>query len=170
MTYDQLMRAIHSALAAELRPHGGEAQLAQSFDTAAEYLKHAPARWRVVVFWTGFGDHEAAREGMTNHQVTALVQARKSMAFAATPHTRPEPMSGIMSFAERIALVSAIFRAFRLPDGTGADPAGFALTGSDWIDAGAEHDAHALQFALAAAHPPFPAHIALDFPHLANNP
>ena len=147
MTSAALITAIAAALLPRVVAAGGVLELAGSLEEARDFLAAAPARWRMVLLWEGYGSHPSAREGMTTHQITAVVQQIRGL--------RIDAAMKLLTFADRIEQVSGWIRAVRLPDGTGADSAGFSLTDSRWLETVKTARAHALSFSLAAALPPF---------------
>lgn len=155
MTSSALLAAISTALASRVAAAQGGMEVAESLAEASDFLAAAPARWRLILLWEGYGSHAAAREGMTTHCVTAVVQQLRGLAAARTP--------GLLSFADRLEQVSAWMRALRFPDGTGADSAGFSLSDSRWLETAKTARAHAITFSLIAALPPFPETIPLSF-------
>lgn len=157
MTSAALLTAISTALTPRVLAARGGLETAASLPEARAFLAAAPRRWRLILLWEGYGSHPAAREGMTTHQISAVIQAPSGLpaATAITPK--------LLAFADLIELVSAWFRAFRFPDGTGADSAGFSLDGSAWLDSAPGTQAHQLTFALPAALPAFDATIPLVF-------
>lgn len=165
MTYDQLINAIETALAPRVAAAGGVLEVAQSLAEARRFLESAPGRWRLVLHWEGYGEHPAAREGMTSHQVATVIQAPRGLAHRPSP-VKPGP-AGQQPFSYYISLVTGWMAALRFPDGTGADEAGFAPAGSQWLETVNGYAAHVLNWSLAAALPPFTHHIPLDFPHLS---
>lgn len=155
MTSATLLAAVAAALLPRVSADGGVQEVAASLEEAREYLLTAPARWRLILLWDGYGSHPAAREGMTSHQVTAVLQQARGLPAASAPK--------LLSFADRIEQVSCWIRAMRFPDGTGADAAGFALADSRWLETHPSARAHALSFTLTAALPSFGETIPLTF-------
>jgi hypothetical protein len=166
MTYDQLINAVSNALRPRVAAAGGELVVAQTLETAHKFLSAAPNRWRLILHWEGFGDHEAAREGMTSHQVATVIHQADGLLHRRGEHaTNPLP-SGDLAFSARITQVVSWMTALRFPNGTGADSAGFSMSGSQWLSAVNGSTAHTLNWKLDAALPGFEQHIILDFPHL----
>lgn len=166
MTYDQLINSVANALRPRVAGAGGELVVAESLEKAHAFLTAAPNRWRLILHWEGFGDHEAAREGMTSHQVATVIHQRDGLVHRPGENlTNPLP-SGASPFSERITTVVSWMTALRFPNGTGADVAGFAMAGSQWLAADKQSTAHVLNWRLDAALPGFENHIILDFPHL----
>lgn len=168
MDYAALITATESALLPLAEATDGSVVVAETLEQARTFLMAAPSRWRIILHWEGHGDHEAARAGMTYHQVATVVQAPRGLAL------RPDPTkqraTGTPSFAARLAAVTGWMTAMRFPNGTGADSAGFALAGSQWLETVPNYAAHALNWRLAAALPGYPATIVLQFPHLSTPP
>lgn len=164
MTYDQLIAAVAAALTPRVAAMQGTIEVAESLEEARKMLEAAPGRWRLILHWEGFGEHPEARMGMTVHQVATVIQAPRGLAhkpspIAASPTGRPP-------FSSYIRTVSEWMTAMRFPNGTGADVAGFAPAGSLWLSTVPNFAAHALNWKLDAALPPFPETIPLEFPHL----
>jgi hypothetical protein len=155
MTSSALIAAVSAALASRVAAAGGVADIAESMDEAVAYLAGGTTRWRLILLWDGYGSHPAAREGMTTHQITAVIQQARGLPAAAGPK--------LLAFAERIEQVSAWIRAMRFPDGCEADQAGFSLADSRWLEAPKATRAHMLNFSLAAALPGFAETIPLVF-------
>lgn len=164
MTYDQLINAVEVALAPRVKAAEGQLIVAESLETARTFLDSAPRRWRLILHWEGFGEHEAARMGMVTHQVAAVIQAPRGMDNQTTP-TKPGPAKQV-PFSYYIHAVMTWLTALRFPDGTGADSAGFAPAGSQWLQTLPGFSAHVTNWKLDAALPPFDLTIPLEFPHL----
>ncbi len=147
MTSSALLVAIRAALAPRVTAALGTLELAESMDEAAAFLDAAPAKWRLILLWEGYGSHAAAREGVTTHQVTTVVQQLRGLT--------PVRSSKLLTFADRLEQVSAWMRGLRFPDGSGADDAGFSLSDSRWLDTIPAARAHAISFSLTAALPAF---------------
>lgn len=164
MTYEQLIAAMSTALAHRVAAMSGTLEVAESLEEAQKFLESAPGRWRLILHWEGFGEHENAREGMTSHQVATVIQAPRGLTH------RPSPIeaspTGRPAFSAYIRTVMDWITAMRFPNGTGADVAGFAPTGSQWLTTTSGFAAHVLNWRLDAAIPPFAQHIPLTFPHL----
>lgn len=166
MTFDQLINAVTAALAPRVIAEGGVLEVAESLEQARSFLGSPPNRWRLILHWEGYGDHEAARQGMTSHQVATVIQQPRGLTHKPGENlTNPLP-SGAMPLSWRLAQVVAWMMALRFPDGTGADSAGFALSGSQWLETVPTAAAHALNWRLDAALPAFAQTIPLSFPHL----
>lgn len=165
MDYAQLINAVEAALAPLVEAEGGTVEIVQSLGQARAALDNGPSRWRVILHWEGYGDHEHARQGMTNHQVATVIQAPRGLA--KSQHATKDKPDGTKSFSHYLECVSAWMRAMRFPDGTNADSAGFQLANSQWLDTVPNHDAHVIAWRLPAAHPEFKTQtIPLEFPHL----
>lgn len=145
MTSAVLLRATAAAILSRVTAAGGVLESAESLEEARDFLAAAPARWRIILLWEGYGAHAAAREGMTTHQVTAVVQQLRGLPAAAAPK--------LLSFSDRIEQVSGWIRSLRFPDGAECDSAGFALSDSRWLETVKSTRAHALTFSLVAALP-----------------
>lgn len=165
MTYPQLIQAVQSALAPLAAAEGGSVIVAESIEQARSFLDSAPNRWRVILHWEGFGDHDKAREGMTSHQVATVIQAPRGLDHSPDI-TRPQ-LDGTPGFSARIAAIVGWMGAMRFPNGTGADVAGFAMAGSQWLATVPNFAAHVINWKLDAALPPYEKTIPLVFPHLA---
>jgi hypothetical protein len=165
MTYNQLMNAVDDALTPRVAAANGQLILAESLEQARLLLESGPKRWRLILHWEGYGEHEKAREGMTRHQVATVIQAPRGLVKSPSP-TKPGP-GGQVPFSEYISLVVAWMSALRFPDGTGADDAGFSSAGSQWLQTLPAYSAHVLSWSLDAAVPPYEMTIPLVFPHLA---
>ncbi len=157
MTSAALLTALRTALTPRVLAAGGLLETPASLPEARAFLAAAPRRWRLILLWEGYGSHPAAREGMTTHQISAVIQAPSGLPAAAAAAPK------LLAYADLIELVSAWFRALRFPDGTGADSAGFSLDSSTWLEAAPGTQAHQLSFALPAALPPFDVTIPLQF-------
>lgn len=164
MTYTQLVSAVESALRTQVEAAGGKVEVAESLEEAQKALDQSPGRWRVILHWEGFGDHPEARFGMTFHQLATVVQAPRGLAHKPSPIS-PAPGQSA-SVSDRIESVRQWMSALRFPDGTGADDAGFALGGSQWLPSSTGTAAHVLNWRLQAAQPGFDSTIPLTFPHL----
>lgn len=147
MTSAVLLRATAAAILSRVTAAGGVLESAESLEEARDFLAATPARWRIILLWEGYGAHAAAREGMTTHQVTAVVQQIRGLpaANAAAPK--------LLTFSDRLEQVSAWIRSLRFPDGAECDSAGFALSDSRWLESAKSTRAHALSFSLVAALP-----------------
>lgn len=167
MTFDQLINGVATALKPRVAQAGGEVVVARSLEAArGQLLASAPNRWKLILHWEGFGEHEHSREGMTTHQVATVIHQKDGLLHRPGDHlTKPGP-SGEMPFSARIQQVCAWMCSMRFPNGTGADDAGFAMAGSQWVDAAPNSTAHALNWRLDAALPAFETTIPLEFPHL----
>ena len=167
MTYDQLLNSVATALAPRVGAAKGELVVVESLEAArGMLLAAAPNRWKLILHWQGYGDHAAARQGMTTHQVATVIQQPAGLLHRPGENlTKPLP-SGDEPFSRRISQVIAWMMALRLPNGTGADSAGFAMSGSQWVESAAKSTAHVLNWKLDAALPGFPETIPLIFPHL----
>lgn len=165
MTYDQLMNAIDDALTPRVAAADGQLILAESLEQARLLLESGPRRWRLILHWEGYGEHEQAREGMTRHQVATVIQAPRGLVNSPSP-TKAGP-NGQVAFSTHISNVVSWMSALRFPDGTGADSAGFSSAGSQWLQTLPTYSAHVLNWSLDAAVPPFDLTIPLVFPHLA---
>ena len=145
MTNAALLTAVCNALAPLVRAAGGRIEQAQSLEEAAVFLAAAPAGWRVIVFWPGYGSHPSAREGMTYLQLTTVVQA---------PRGLPKHVPGALdAFSAALEQVSAWMRALRFADGADVDSAGFSLESSTWLDTVPTARAHGITWQLAGALP-----------------
>ena len=165
MTYPQLIQAVEAALTPLANAAGGSVIVAESIEQARAFLDAAPNRWRIILHWEGFGDHANAREGMTSHQVATVIQAPRGLEH--TPDiTRPQP-DGTPGFSTRISSLVGWMGAMRFPNGTGADVAGFAMAGSQWLPTVPNFAAHVINWKLDAALPPYSQTIPLVFPHLS---
>lgn len=164
MTYDQLVNAVETALSPLAGASGGSVQVAESLEEARRFLAASPNRWRVIIHWEGYGEHAEARNGMTSHQLATVIQAPRGLVHKPDP-TKAKP-SGAPGFSAYIAAVTGWMTAMRFPNGTGADIAGFALAGSQWLETTAGFAAHVLNWRLDAALPAFTTTIPLVFPHL----
>lgn len=164
MEFDQLLSAVETALAPLVEAQGGVLEVAESLEEARVMLTAAPRRWRLILHWEGFGEHPEARHGMTVHQVATVIQAPRGLGHKPSPIAAPANQP--KSFSYYVKLVNGWMTAMRFPDGTGADPAGFAPAGSQWIETVQHFSAHALSWKLDAALPPFGDTIPLVFPHL----
>lgn len=165
MTFDQLINAVESSITPLIAAEGGKIEVAENLEQARAALVTGPKKWRVILHWEGYGDHEKARQGMTNHQLATVIQAPRGLPVSqAITKDRP---NGNKAFSHYLELVSYWMRAMRFPNGTGADSAGFQLANSQWLDTVDTHSAHVLAWRLPAALPPFPDQtIPLVFPHL----
>ena len=164
MTYDQLMNALEDALTPLVSAADGQLVLAESLEQARMMLESGPRRWRLILHWEGYAEHEKAREGMTRHQVATVIQAPRGLVKSPSP-TKPGP-SGQVPFSSHISNVIAWMSALRFPDGTGADSAGFSPSGSQWLQTLPAYSAHVLNWSLDAALPGYPLTIPLQFDHL----
>lgn len=164
MTYDQLVNAVENALAPLAAAAGGRVIVAESLEEARKFLDAAPNRWRVILHWEGYAEHPEARNGMTSHQVATAIQAPRGLAHK--PDVTKDKPSGAPAFSSYIAVVIGWMTALRFPNGTGADIAGFSLTGSQWLETQPGYAAHVLTWRLDAALPAFTTTIPLEFPHL----
>lgn len=157
MNTTALVLAVHTALTPLVAAAGGTLDLARSFDEAHAFLSSAPSRWRVVLVWGGYASHPQAREGMTYHSLTTILQAPNGLA--RDRGTRS------LSLTDQIETLSAWMRAMRFPDGWQADSAGFSLESSNWIASTAQRfSSHALNWQIEAALPGFTHHIIIPPP------
>lgn len=156
MTNSALIAASALALSPLIAAAGGESMTAASMDEAVAFLSAAPNRFRVIFVWPGYGSHPAAREGMANHRLTAVVQAPRGLG--------PDRPGSGASFDALVETVSAMVRALRFPDGWEVDNAGWALESSGWIEAPKTTRAHALTFEMAGALPSRSALIPVPLP------
>lgn len=156
MTNSALIAASALALAPLIAAAGGEGMTAASMDEAVAFLSAAPNRFRVIFVWPGYGSHPAAREGMANHRLTAVVQAPRGLG-----GNRPGDGQAFDALVEQ---VSAWTRALRFMDGWDCDHAGWSLESSAWIDAPKTTRAHALTFEMAGALPAHAAPIPIGVP------
>jgi len=147
MTSASLLTAMAAAIRPRVLAASGGLELAESLEEARDFLASAPSRWRMVLLWDGYGSHPAAREGMASHQVTAVIQQVRGLG--------SERSAKLLTFSDRIEQVSGWIRALRFPDGSEADPYGFSLTDSRWLETVKTARAHALSFSLATALPAF---------------
>lgn len=164
MNYTQLIDAVYTAVAPLAEANGGTVEIVETLAEARAALDTAPGRWRIILHWEGYGEHPEARLGMTFHQVATVVQTSRGLVhkpspIAATPGGRP-------SIASLIEQVSLWMAALKFPNGTGADSAGFAKVGSQWLDSASGTAAHVFDWRLEAADPAFDENIVLSFPHL----
>lgn len=164
MTYAQLINAVEAALIPLAVAAGGKVVVAESVEEAQAFLGAKPNRWRIILHWEGFGEHPLARQGVTYHQVATVIQAPRGLVHDSGP-TKTKP-SGDPGFHHFIELVSSWMRALRFPDGTGADDAGFATAGSQWLPTVPGCAAHSINWQLEAAEPGYETTIPLVFPHL----
>ena len=158
MTSSSLLAAVSHALTPRVIAAGGVCDVAESMDEAVVFLAAAPVRWRLVLLWDGYGSHAAARQGMTYHNVTAVVQQLRGL-----PATGLATTAKLLAFSDRIEIVSAWMRALRFPDGQEADAAGFSLLDSRWLQTVDKARAHSLSFQIQAALPDFSETIPLEF-------
>lgn len=143
----------------------GVLEVAESLEQARTFLDSAPRGWRLILHWEGFGEHPEARMGMTTHQVATVIQAPRGLGHKPSPiATSP---TGRPAFSSYIRTVTDWLTAMRFPDGTGADVAGFAPAGSQWLATTPGFAAHVLNWKLDAALPAFDLTIPLTFPHLS---
>ncbi len=159
MTSSALLSAVSAALHPRVSAAGGVCDVAESMDEAVVFLAAAPVRWRLILLWDGYGSHAHAREGMTYHNVTCVIQQLRGLPAAGLATT-----AKLLAFSDRIESVSAWMRALRFPDGQDADIAGFSLTESRWLQTVEKARAHSLSFQLQAALPGFTDTIPLVFP------
>lgn len=155
MDHTELLTAVANALRPLIEAQGGVLEVCETPDEAEAFFEAAPHRWRVVLHWRGYGEHEAAREGMTTHQLTTTVQQRRGLVHRPGQHAAGELLpSGELPFSARIGLVSGWMRAMRLPDAANADHAGFSLSSSGWDFTGSRTPFHSHTFlwSLVAAH------------------
>lgn len=166
MTFDQLINAVAAALAPRVTAAGGTLEVVESLEQARAFLAAAPNRWRLILHWEGYGDHEKARYGMTTHQVATVIQQPRGLNHKPGENlTNPLP-SGAQPFSYRLGQVADWMMALRFPDGTEADNAGFAMSGSQWLETDPKAMAHVINWRLDAALPGFEMTIPLVFPHL----
>lgn len=156
MTSDALLTAVRDTLQARVADAGGRIEVARSMEEAQALLAGAPQAWRLILAWPGYGSHPAAREGVTHHQLTTVIQQRRGL-----PAGRDQ---AVLTFAARIEQVSAWIRALRFPDGWQVDPAGFSLSSSTWLEAPRTTRVHAITWQLEAALPPFDSTITVPLP------
>ena len=163
MTFAALLNAVSLALAPRVSEAGGVLEIAESMDEAQTFLEGSPNRWRLILHWEGFGSHPLARQGMTSHQLAAVIQQPRGLAHRPGANlTNPLP-GGALPFSDRLAQVVGWMTAMRFPDGTNADIAGFSLETSQWLPTTATCRAHVLNFKLDAALPAYPLTIPLAF-------
>jgi hypothetical protein len=170
MDSSQLINATYTGLKPLVEAQGGGIQIAESQEAALKFLEAAPNRWRIILFWEGFGSHPQAREGLTSHQVATLIQQPTGLnKKPGEILTNPLP-SGAQPFSKRIQQVIGWMTSMRFPDGTNADPAGYALDSSQWVPAATGTQAHVISWKLDAALPHYDLTIPLVFPHLTPTP
>jgi hypothetical protein len=132
--FDGLLRGMRDALAVLAGPMGGVVDIAIDPQDAMEILAVAPARWRIVLGWAGYGTHPDARIGMAVTKVYTVVQRAIGMqADRAADIYAAEGTQAVPTMAILIESVSAWVRAMRLPVNRNADAAGFSLSGSSWL-------------------------------------
>ena len=166
MTYSTLINAISTALRPLVTAAGGTLEQAETLEEAQKFLAAAPHRWRLILHWEGLSSHPDARLGMTSHQIATVVQQPRGLLHRPGENlTKPLP-GGALPFSERLAQVMGWMAALKFPDGSGADDAGFSLESSQWLTTAPATAAHALNWKLDAALPPYPAFIPLIFPPL----
>jgi hypothetical protein len=164
MTYAQLMTAVTAAARAEVGAQGGQVEMAESMEEVQAFMAASPRSWRLVLHWEGLAEHPAARQGMVYHQVATVIQAPRGLM--KSPNPLQASPTGTRPFSDYIDLATAFMVALRFPNGTGADSAGFAPAGSQWLETTPNFAAHVLNWKLTAALPPFTRTIPLVFPHL----
>ena len=152
-TADEVLRAVEDALAPLIKSRGGSLDVASDPDHAVQLLALAPARWRVVLGWPGFGGHPSAREGMGAHRIYIIVQASKGLARNPGDLVhRGRPTMPAGPLGNLIDQVSRWVRALHFPDGSAVDHAGFAQEGSAWLEIeGLETKQHQIDFSVACA-------------------
>lgn len=151
MNFSQLLAAIETALTPLAQAAGGDVTVAESLEKAHAFMDGAPRRWRVILHWEGYGEHAAARLGMTTHQVATVIQAPTGLRQAPSPI---DAAPGCQAMSDLITMVSGWMLAIRLPDGTGADVAGFSLASSQWLQSVPQVTSHVCSWRLPAALPP----------------
>lgn len=156
MTANTIIAATYETLKPLLAAEGGEADMAASLQEAQAFLDAAPPRWRALFVWPGYGSHPAAREGMTTHRMTVVVQAPRGLS-----GNRGAAGKDFEAIAEK---VSALVRALRYPDGWGMDAAGWGLDSSEWVSAHANTRAHAFTFTVQGALPVLTEPITVTIP------
>lgn len=164
MNYSQLITAVKGAISTRIAAEGGKVVVAESLEEAHAFLEAAPNGWRLILHWEGYGEHPEARMGMTVHQVATVIQAPRGLPRDKDP-TKDKP-GGAKGFHHYITTVSDWMCAMKFPNGTGADNAGFAPAGSQWLQTVPGFGAHVLNWKLNAALPPYTQNITLSFPHL----
>lgn len=164
MTYAQLMTAVTAAARAEVGAQGGQVEMAESMEEVQAFMAASPRSWRLILHWEGLGEHPSARQGMVYHQVATVIQAPRGLMKSPSP-LQASP-TGTRPFSDYIDLATSFMVALRFPNGTGADSAGFAPAGSQWLETTPNFAAHVLNWKLTAALPPFTRTIPLVFPHL----
>jgi hypothetical protein len=160
MRYDALITATAAALAPLASATQGRVEVAESLEEARALLDLAPGRWRIVLHWEGYAEHPEARHGMVTHQIATVIQAPRGLAHKPNPTT---PGRAGPAFSTHIAAVMEWMTALRFPDGTGADTAGYAPAGSQWLASPRNLTTHVLSWKLDAALPPFSQTIPLSF-------
>lgn len=166
MTFPQLLTAMEDALLPLAAAQGGIVEVAQSPEEAQKFLAAAPRRWRIIIHWEGFGNHDGARLGMTTHQLATVIQAPAGLLMRPGEQlTRPRP-NGDAPFSTRMEQVRRWVAGMRFPNGCGVDIAGFVLNDSQWLPTVSGMGAHVFNWQLDAALPAFSEHVILNFPHL----
>lgn len=159
----QLLLGLESYLRPLVEAERGSLQVARSLQHARGMLSTAPKQWSLILHYEGTAPHPQALGGMTYHRVATVIQQAAGLALdrgAAIHRTA----AGAEPFLRRIEQVSAWMRALKFPDGLEADPAGFSLEESDWVETTEHALAHSLSFQLEAALPAFPANALFTIP------
>ena len=92
---------------------------------------------------------------MPQHQVTCVIQQLRGLPADRT--------AKLLAFADRLEQVSAWVRSLRFPEACQADPAGFSLADSRWLETIPSCRAHGMSFNIEAALPAFSEIIPLEF-------
>ena len=164
MNYAQLINAVESAISPRIIAAKGRVEVAESLEQAHAFLASAPNGWRLILHWEGYGEHPEARAGMTVHQVATVIHAPRGLPASKDP-TKDKPGAN-PGFHHYVTLVTGWMCAMRFPNGTGADVAGFAPAGSQWLETLPGYAAHVLNWKLDVAIPAHSQNIILQFPHL----
>lgn len=164
---DTFLVAIEDTLAPLITSLGGVLDVATDPDHALEILQTAPARFRVILGWPGYGDHPEALHGIATERIYLIIQAAKGLPMRAgnilhRDRRMGEPLMGLIEQA------SKWMRAMRFPNGSGFDHKGFALTGSAWLAdiEGVETKQHQLDFSVVCALPAHPSVIPIASPNI----
>lgn len=129
---DAMLLAMHTALSPLAAAIGGKVDVAADPDHALELLALAPAGWRLVLGWPGYGSHPEARTGMGKSRIYAVVQRATGMA-AGSGADLVQPRGDLPSMFALIERVKKWILAMRFPVELNTDPFGFALAGGAWL-------------------------------------
>jgi hypothetical protein len=157
-----IIQDIETALTPFVTADGGVIDVATDIAHAMQILATAPAKYRVVLVWDGYGSHKDARHGVASHRINTILHVNLGLAKSPGDKIYKTSIAGQPSFIWRMERLSQLMRSMRWPDGTGVDHAGLALQDSDWVqDTPANTTAHVFNWSLDQALESWPSLIVI---------